>query len=35
LHLIDVDMQEKSVFVVDDLMAVRELLAADVSNSRG
>jgi hypothetical protein len=29
------EMQEKCVFVVDDLFAVRELLAAHVSNSRG
>jgi hypothetical protein len=29
------DMQEKCVFVVDDLFAARELLAAHVSNSRG
>jgi hypothetical protein len=29
------EMQEKCVFVVDDLFAVRDLLAAHVSNSRG
>ena len=29
------EMQEKCVFVVDDLFAVRDLLAAQVSNSRG
>jgi len=28
-------MQEKYVFVIDDLFAVRELLAAQVSDSRG
>lgn len=29
------EMQEKCVFVVDDLFAVRDLLATHVSNSRG
>ena len=29
------EMQEKCVFVVDDLFAVHDLLAAHVSNSRG
>jgi hypothetical protein len=29
------EMQEKCVFVVDDLFAVRDLLAAHISSSRG